>query len=120
MLPGSRELRRARHLGRERLRLRVQLLQLLHVGLELDHHRLGIGRLRVLEQPLQPAGAVALAFPAQDRLADPRPPRLHLPRDRGREVGEEVAELVAIGLQRRLLREPSPSWSGGAPASRGP
>ena len=59
--------------------------------------RSDVGHRVLLQQLLQPAGPVALPFPAHDRSADLGPPRVHLLRDGGVDLGEEIGELVRSG-----------------------
>ena len=64
------------------------------VALEIVQHLLRIGGHLLLQQRLQAGGPIALAFPAQDRGADLGPPRVHLLRDGGVDLGQEIGELV--------------------------
>ena len=59
-----------------------------------------VGGVRALQRSLERAGAVALAAPVLDRLAQPRLPRLHLLLHHRRDLGEKVVEL-AVAFRRR-------------------
>jgi len=79
---------------RKLLGLSPKGLQPSYITLELLQRCLRIGRHLLLQQRLEPAGAEPFAFPAEDGGRNLGPPLIHLLSHRGRDLGEEVTELV--------------------------
>src|SRR5882724_8457664 len=98
---GIAEHRRAREGRRYLFRFGAQRVESEYVGLELAQRLVGLAGQLALEQELESGGAIALAAPAEDRGRHLAAPRLDLLTERGRDLGQEVAELVVREADRR-------------------